>query len=61
MSPTYDYECVECNEIVEIYCSIAEKDSQTCPRCGSKLKQKISPPTAIIQKGMDRKLNGDLK
>ncbi|MCS7225087.1 MAG: hypothetical protein NZ959_11140 [Armatimonadetes bacterium] len=36
---TYTYRCTHCGQIVEITCSISEKDQKekemTCPNCGS--------------------------
>jgi putative FmdB family regulatory protein len=40
--PLYDYECVECRQIVEIYTSADDVEIRPCPVCGNDMKRIIS-------------------
>jgi putative FmdB family regulatory protein len=33
--PSYDMLCQECENKFSVFCSISQKDNQTCPQCGS--------------------------
>lgn len=43
--PTYDYQCKECDEIVEYSMTVEEKDEfePQCPECGGEMKRVFSP------------------
>lgn len=34
--PSYDLVCNGCGHKFSVFCSISQKDQQTCPQCGSK-------------------------
>ena len=55
--PTYDYQCLECEEIFEIFCKISELDSsKPCPKCGSTNTEKriFSAPGACDSVSLGR-------
>lgn len=33
--PSYDLLCQECQHKFSVFCTISQKDNQTCPQCGS--------------------------
>lgn len=33
--PMYTFKCNTCDEIFDVLCNIASKDTQICPKCGS--------------------------
>lgn len=33
--PSYDLVCQECGHKFSVFCSISQKEKQTCPACGS--------------------------
>lgn len=34
--PLYDFKCSDCSTVFDVMCKISERESQTCPKCGSK-------------------------
>ena len=46
--PKYDFRCEPCNLVDERVCMIAERESQTCNKCGGSVTQLFTPPTQII-------------
>ncbi len=40
--PIYEYECEECNEVVEAWQSISDEPLSTCEKCGGSLHKLIS-------------------
>lgn len=44
--PTYEYECPECEEVVEIIHGVNEKPPRKCPACGesTRLRKRLSAP-----------------
>ncbi|MEW6326122.1 MAG: zinc ribbon domain-containing protein [Thermodesulfobacteriota bacterium] len=43
--PTYEYQCMKCNEVFTVVLSLAEHEKKkvSCPKCkGKKIKQQIS-------------------
>jgi putative FmdB family regulatory protein len=41
--PSYDLECVKCGHRFSVFCSISQKDHQTCPQCGcDQIKQRLT-------------------
>jgi putative FmdB family regulatory protein len=50
--PTYEYECANCGENLEIFQSITEKPLKKCPSCGKRtLRRLIGAGGALIFKG----------
>lgn len=48
--PTYEYECLDCNKIIEIVQSIKDSAISQCPLCDSlRFNRKISLPTIITK------------
>ena len=52
--PTYEYDCRDCCERIELFHSISEPPRRTCPRCGSPtgLKRRIGSGAGIIFRGL---------
>lgn len=44
----YDQHCSKCNKTLEVECSIAEYDNQSCPKCGTILSVLFTPTKNII-------------
>lgn len=44
----YDMRCVECATVVEVRCSMSEREIQTCATCNEPLTPLFSPPTNIV-------------
>ena len=34
--PSYSFKCSECETIFDVFCSMAERENQHCPKCSSK-------------------------
>lgn len=47
--PTYDYKCLECEDVFEMSHSIHE-NVESCPECGGKVRR-LFHPVGIIFKG----------
>lgn len=48
--PLYEYQCVSCNERVEIIQKMSDAPYSHCPKCGGEMKKLMSSP-AIQFKG----------
>jgi len=48
--PTYEYECSDCGNRVEVFQSFSDAPLTSCAACGGKLK-KVFHPAGIIFKG----------
>ena len=48
--PIYEYECSGCKKVHEVMQKITEEPLTKCPRCGGKLRKKISN-TSFVLKG----------
>lgn len=48
--PLYEYKCEDCGEELEVIQKSSEPLKKKCPKCGGKLKKKLSAP-AIQFKG----------
>jgi putative FmdB family regulatory protein len=49
--PTYEYECLKCRDIFEVFQNMSDKVLENCPKCGSKVKRLIGCGSGIIFKG----------
>ncbi len=49
--PYYDYECVECDDKVEVLQKITDKPLSECVKCNGKLNKIISSGVGIVFKG----------
>ena len=49
--PTYEYECMKCGHIFEVFQSITADPVKVCPKCNGKVKKLISPGIGLIFKG----------
>lgn len=50
--PTYDYECLKCGYVFELFQRMTEKPINKCPKCNKKsVKRLIGPGFGIIFKG----------
>jgi putative FmdB family regulatory protein len=52
LMPSYEYQCEQCQKIVEIYRSFDEKEKDhNCTECGVTLKRKWTATPAIFRGG----------
>ena len=51
MSPTYNYECLECGYEFEKFQKMSDEPVKTCPKCKGKVQKLISSGAGIIFKG----------
>jgi putative FmdB family regulatory protein len=49
--PTYEYKCIECEEVFEVFQKITDEPLKTCQVCGGELKRLISGGIGVIFKG----------
>lgn len=49
--PTYEYECLNCNERFEIFQKITELPLNRCPKCNGDLKRLVGCGCGLIFKG----------
>ncbi len=49
--PTYEYECVNCNKIFDIFQKITDKPLDKCPKCHKKISRLIGSGGGLIFKG----------
>lgn len=40
--PIYEYKCVKCDKVYEIWCSFNDKNDFSCDKCGGKLEKIVS-------------------
>lgn len=48
--PTYEYECQQCHERIEVVQKFSDEPLTSCPSCGGPLK-KVFSPVGIAFKG----------
>jgi len=49
--PTYEYVCIECEERMEVWATISEKEKGlklVCPKCGSKKMAQVFGSFAVM-------------
>ena len=49
--PTYEYECVNCNKIFDIFQKMSDKPLEKCPKCHKKITRLIGGGSGVIFKG----------
>ena len=49
--PTYDYICIDCSHEFEEFQKMTDPVIKTCPKCGGKVKRKISGGAGLLFKG----------
>lgn len=49
--PVYEYECLNCHEITEIWQGLAEAQLTTCPACHGEVKKIISMSSFALKGG----------
>ena len=49
--PTYDYQCLDCQEVFEAFQKITDQPLKICPKCKGKVKRLISSGSGLIFKG----------
>lgn len=49
--PTYEYECVTCNKVFDIFQKMSDKPLDKCPKCHKKITRLIGGGSGIIFKG----------
>lgn len=49
--PVYEYECLACNEITEIWQGLADAPLANCPLCQGKVKKLISMSSFTLKGG----------
>ena len=49
--PTYDYECIHCGKVFEVFQKISDKPLEKCPKCNKKIRRLIGKGAGIIFKG----------
>lgn len=49
--PTYDYKCLKCGHVFEVFHKITESPEIKCPVCGGPVKKLLSSGAGILFKG----------
>ena len=49
--PNYDYKCLECGHVFEVFQSMTADPIEVCEKCGGKVKRLIGSGAGIIFKG----------
>jgi len=49
--PTYDYECLRCGHVFELFQKMTDPNAETCPSCGGEVRRKIGAGAGLIFKG----------
>jgi len=49
--PTYEYKCLDCDEVFEEFQKITDPPITKCRRCGGKVKRLISGGSGLLFKG----------
>lgn len=49
--PTYEYECLKCGELFEVFQRMSDFPLEECPKCKGKIKRLISSGSGLIFKG----------
>jgi putative FmdB family regulatory protein len=47
--PLYDYQCSQCQHVVEVRHGFNDSYADPCPKCGAQLKRVISPAPIIFK------------
>lgn len=47
--PLYDYQCSNCQHVVEVRHGFDDKYAEACPRCGGELTRLINPAPIIFK------------
>jgi putative FmdB family regulatory protein len=45
--PCYEYHCWRCDIRVEVIKALKDRETDSCPKCGAKIKQVVSIPTML--------------
>lgn len=49
--PNYDYECLSCGNVFEVFQQMTEKPKKKCPKCKGAVKRLIGSGSGLIFKG----------
>ncbi|MBN2301106.1 MAG: zinc ribbon domain-containing protein [Lentisphaerae bacterium] len=49
--PTYEYECLKCGHVFEVFQGMTEDPIKRCPKCKGKVKRLIGRGAGVIFKG----------
>jgi putative FmdB family regulatory protein len=49
--PIYEYECLQCQEVIEAVQKISDEPLSTCPSCAGELKKLISNSSFLLKGG----------
>ena len=49
--PTYEYKCLECNHIFEVFQTMSSEPVKECPKCNGSVKRLIGSGSGPIFKG----------
>lgn len=49
--PTYEYECLKCGKVSDVFQKMSDKPIELCPQCKGKVKKLISCGCGLIFKG----------
>ncbi|GBD90524.1 zinc ribbon domain protein [bacterium BMS3Abin04] len=49
--PTYEYKCLKCMEVFEVFQKMSDPPIEKCPKCGSEVKRLIGTGAGIVFKG----------
>jgi len=49
--PHYDYQCLACDHVFEVFQSMTAEPVKTCPECGGEVKRLIGAGSGLIFKG----------
>ncbi len=49
--PTYDYKCLECEHVFEIFQKMTDEPIKHCPKCNGKVKRLLGAGAGTIFKG----------
>jgi putative FmdB family regulatory protein len=49
--PTYEYECLGCRRVFEVWQRISEAALETCQHCGGRVRRLLQPAAFILKGG----------
>ena len=49
--PTYEYECLQCERVFDIFQKITDELLKRCPKCKGKVKRRVGAGAGILFKG----------
>ena len=49
--PTYEYKCLKCGAVFEVFQKMSDPPLEKCPKCGSEVKRLIGAGAGIVFKG----------